>query len=212
MPFQYSCFVSYRHHGQSELAERIIDDLEKALRNELPFLVEEGIYLDRNRLKGGDFYNEELQEALCRSVCMIIVFTPTYFSKKHPYCAREFKAMELLEQQRLAKLAEPERKQGLIIPIVFRGAEDLPQEIKGKRQIYNFEKFLLYDVEMSKHPEYASRIKEIAETIAKRKKALEATRVEFCSDCNTFKFPSENDILLWLDSLAESINPFPLRP
>lgn len=32
MAFQYACFVSYRHHEQSQVAERFISDLCSALR------------------------------------------------------------------------------------------------------------------------------------------------------------------------------------
>ena len=82
MPIKYACFISYRH-GQRKLAERIINDLTEALASELEAWLEEEMYVDRERLKGGDFYNEALAKALCESVCMIMIFTPTYFSADH---------------------------------------------------------------------------------------------------------------------------------
>ena len=147
MPFKYSCFISYRH-GQRKMAERIINDLSDALASELELWLEQEVYVDRERLKGGDFYNEALATALCESVCMIMIFTPTYFSSDHTFCAREYKAMEKLEEQRfLAIGGQTDKKRGLIIPIVFRGEDSLPKEIKDRRLYYNFDKFSLSDIE-----------------------------------------------------------------
>ncbi len=69
---------------------------------------------------------------------MIMFFTP-YFDKSHMCCAREFLAMEYLEQQRLSKLGNTEVKtHGLIIPVVCRGESYLPSMIRAGRQYYNF--------------------------------------------------------------------------
>jgi hypothetical protein len=102
MPFKHACFISYRRHEQSELSERFIADLCSAVRNELAVLLDEDLYIDRERLRGGAFFNPALADALCKSVCMIVVYTPTYFSREHLYCAREYLAMEKLEKTRLA--------------------------------------------------------------------------------------------------------------
>ena len=83
---------------------RKIDDLCAALRNELAVMIEEDIFIDRERMRGGTLFDPSLARALCKSVCMVVIYTPTYFSKKHSYCAREYRAMETLEQQRLVRL------------------------------------------------------------------------------------------------------------
>ena len=159
MPFAYSCFISYRH-GQRELLRRILEDLYEALSGELEFWLDEEVYLDRNRLKGGDFYNEALARALCQSVCMIMFFTPRYFDRQNTYCAREYKAMEKLEETRLKAADSPLAKHhGLIIPIIIRGSHCLPEEIKKRRQCYNFDDFVLSDKTMSEHPKYAEKIR-----------------------------------------------------
>jgi hypothetical protein len=137
MPIKHACFISYRH-GQRKLAERIINDLSDALASELEAWLEQDVYVDRERLKGGEFYNEALAQALCESVCMILIFTPTYFSIDHTFCAREYKAMERLEEQRFQALGgRVDKRRGLIIPIVFRGEDYLPKEIKERRLYYN---------------------------------------------------------------------------
>ena len=211
MPFKYSCFISYRH-GQSKLAERIIDDLSTALWNELELLTNKKIYVDKLRLKGGDFYNDELARALCESACMIMVFTPTYFDRGNPYCAREFKAMEALEALRLSALEDlGGKKIGFIIPIIFRGEDFLPSEIRDKRQYYNFGEFLLSDVEISKHPRYAKTIQEIAKTVFEIDQVVDALPQDPCKGCDTFSLPPPEEVLSWLSKLKPVSLAFPGR-
>lgn len=106
MALKYSCFISYRH-AEGELHRRIIRDLFEALSEELELHVGEKIFLDEERLRGGFLYNEVIAEALCMSACMVLVYTPTYFDLEHSYCAREFRAMEALEEYRLNKIRNP---------------------------------------------------------------------------------------------------------
>ncbi len=211
MAIKYSCFISYRH-GQSQLAERIINDLSSALSNELELFTNKEIYIDRQRLRGGDFYNEELARAICESVCMIVVFTPTYFDVQSPFCAREFKAMEKLEEARLKVVQKfTGKKCGFIIPIIFRGEKSLPDIIRDSRHYYNFGDFLLCDVELSKHPDYARKIKEIAETIFSIYELLIGLPEDSCAGCDTFALPSEEDVKHWLGSIRSAPPLFPGR-
>lgn len=45
MPFKYSCFISYRH-GQKELVEKFVKDLEQALPNEGVPLTGMNVFVD----------------------------------------------------------------------------------------------------------------------------------------------------------------------
>jgi hypothetical protein len=216
MPFEYACFISYRH-GQRKLVQRIVNDLYDALCSELEAQFgRDAVYLDRDRLQGGDFYNEALATALCQSVCMIVVFTPAYFDHEHTYCTREYKAMERLETERLRLLPPAYRKHGLIIPIVFRGEKYFPQELKESRQYHNFGDFLLCDPEIWRHPHYASKIKEIADYIADRCSEFRALarQDDPCSCCEEFTLPTEEEISPWLETIIGSEIPkipFPRR-
>jgi len=211
MPFEHACFISYRHHEQSALAEKFIEELCAALRSELSVLIEEDIYIDRNRMRGGTFFNTALAVALCKSVCMIVVFTPTYFSKKHPYCAREFRAMETLEKKRLDRMREGLKAEtGLIIPIVLRGEASLPAHIKNARHYYSFERFSLTSRNLSKNPRFEGIVREIAEEVYARKRMLDAVADDVCGDCNDFEFPTEAEIGPWLEAVAAPLTPFPL--
>lgn len=212
MDFEHACFVSYRHHDQNELAERFIGDLVKALRNELSLLVEEGIFVDHERMKGGTFFNPALASALCKSVCMLMIYTPMYFSRRHLYCAREYVAMETLERQRLASLpAGPNRECGLIIPVVLRGAGSLPVDIRGSRHLYDFEGFTLSSSALPENREYAKTVGEIAGVIAHRRQLFATLGDSLTCGCETFDFPSEDDVRPWVDSIAASGSGFPAR-
>jgi hypothetical protein len=115
------------------------------------------------------FFNENLARALCESVCLIVVFTPTYFSDTHTYCAREYKGMEMLETQRLNSLSvTADKEHGLIIPIVLRSEGDLPAEVRDRRQYHDFTKFQLWQRSSAKSKQYAAKIESIAQYIHQR--------------------------------------------
>jgi hypothetical protein len=63
---------------------------------------------------------------------MIVVFTPTYFSESNPHCAREFRAMEQIETKRMSHLGAKRDGHGLIIPVVLRGADQLPVQLQHR--------------------------------------------------------------------------------
>lgn len=197
MPLQYSCFISYRH-SQDDITQA----LASSLKTELSRWLDMEVFVDKGRLTGGDFFNNELAKALCESVCLIVVYTPTYFSRKNSYCAREYKAMETLEEQRLHTLGLPKNKQhGLIIPIIYRGDKKLPENIKATRQYHLFESFQISGRDNLENPEYAEKIKEIAEYIEERCEELQIVADDICACCDTLSFPSEDDISDWLETM-----------
>src|SRR5258706_4971579 len=197
MPLQYSCFISYRH-SQDDITQ----DLASSLKTELSRWLDMEVYVDKGRLKGGDFFNDELAKALCESVCLIVVYTPTYFSKKSTYCAREYKAMESLEEQRIHVLGFQKNKQhGLIIPIVYRGDKKLSENIKNERQYHLFEAFQISGRDNLDNQEYAEKIKEIAEYIEERCEELRIVEDDVCACCDTLAFPTDHDISDWLENM-----------
>src|SRR6267143_1162323 len=114
MPLRNSCFISFRH-GQQPLTQRFVSDLYEGLKAELEALLgrEIGIFIDQERLGGGDFFNEAIAEHLCESACLVMVYTPPYFDREHTYCAREYKGMIEIEKTRLQLLPEgPDRTHG----------------------------------------------------------------------------------------------------
>jgi hypothetical protein len=208
MPLQYSCFISYRHTKQ----EKIVRELVTSLKAELSLWLDMDVFLDEERLKGGDFFNPSLAQALCESVCLIVVYTPNYFSGQKTYCAREYRAMEELEQIRFKKLGTVENpKHGLIIPLVYRGNKSLPEVVRSKRQCYSFQDFQIYGKDNLENPEYAAKIMEIAEYISDRCEELRVVEDEICSCCDTFEIPSDEAISKWLEDILPSQQKLPSR-
>lgn len=206
--FKYASFISYRH-GQSQIKRTFIERFERALVNELDLLRDEGVFVDKDRLDGGDFYNVALTRAIYESATLIVIYQPNYFDPLHPYCAREYRGMCALEDKRLGFLpGEKEKRHGLIIPVALRGFEDIPAELRSCRQCENFSKFMLMDEELPKHPDYAPRIRKIAEYIDARCRELKDAAVPF-EDVDTFQLPDEEETRQWISGLNLSRVRFP---
>src|SRR5437764_15246498 len=102
MPFTNACFISYRHAGPaSEIVRGLVGKLAEQLALLSPSYP---IYVDEKRLKAGDYLDAELAAAMCRSICMVLLFTPEYFDLDHPYCAREYRGMKTIEAARQQSL------------------------------------------------------------------------------------------------------------
>jgi hypothetical protein len=182
---------------------RFVEQLHDALASELEPLTELKIYRDTQRLQGGDFYNTALARSLCESVCMIMIFTPTYFSREHRYCAREFHAMTELETRRIGAGAE----HGLIIPVVLRGFDDLPDRVRSRRQVYRFEQFSVSGRPIVRNRRFDADIRRMASYIAER--VREVGNDAF--DCGGFQLPSDDDVTELVSSLAVGPAVFPGR-
>jgi hypothetical protein len=199
MPLSNACFISFRH-GERELTQRFVREFYDGLAGELEAQLgrEVGVFLDQKRLQGGDFFNEQIASDLCASSCFVMIYTPAYFSLAHSYCAQEYKAMVQLEGERLALIQGDDRNRGLIIPVVLRGPNRIPNEIKNARQFYDFSEFILTDTQMSAHSKYAPQLKTMGEYIAERHRAL-------CQvvnpDCDGFSLPSFEEIQYWLSTV-----------
>jgi hypothetical protein len=202
MPIRNACFISYRH-SQKELMSRFVEQLHEALASELDVLTDLEIYRDRLRLQGGDFYNTALARSLCESVCMVMVFTPTYFNPVHPYCAREFAAMCSLERVRLRDADE----HGLIIPVVLRGFDDLPHSIQANRQVYRFEQYSVSSPRLIRNKKFDADIRRMAEYIAARVREFR----DDAFDCGEFQMPGENDVADLVVTMASRPAAFPGR-
>src|SRR5262245_8245574 len=105
--FQYGCYVSYRR--DQAITRRFVKDLAQGLSYELAPLLDPAVFVDESELVAGARFEKKIADAMCRSVCMIFVFTPTYFSESHPLCAREFRAMEQIETKRMSLLGKDGR-------------------------------------------------------------------------------------------------------
>ena len=213
MPIENSCFISYRHTKEykgKSYTERIVEDLKA----ELELRVAEKVYRDTDRLRGAEFYQESLATEICKSVCMVVLFWPTYFSVDYPFCAREFKAMEELEQKRLKLLDNlEERQKGLIVILAIRDYKLIPEKLRNKRLCKDFEAYTLKP-EMREDPGFQSDMLEISRYIADRCRAFQKVAAgpgDPFGQCANFVLPDEKKIKPWIQRFAQGGVPFANR-
>ncbi len=209
MPFEHCCFVSYRH-TQFDRGRALTDQIIGQLSGELELQVSESVYRDKDRLKGAEFYNQKLAAAICRSVCMVVLYWPPYFDRDHLFCAREFKAMERLERQRLRLLPTAERLNGLIVLLAVRGFEQIPAEIRKKRICHNLEPYAL-NANIRRNLAFQQHIIDIGRYIAGRCRVFSRLPSETFAGCGSFELPSEADVLSWVRRIAPPPSPFANR-
>jgi hypothetical protein len=206
----YSCFISYCH-GQNELTKSFVKQLTSALESYLEPYLDEPVYIDEKRLSPGYNYNEALAEAICNSICMIVIYSPKY--ERHPYCLREFEGMKEIEANRRQLIGKtfPNTK-GMIIPIIFRGKpEDLPPSIKDCKHYCDFSRFTTASSEISKNPEYTAEIEKIAQLIYEHYKMIHDAGIDVCTQCETYHLPSEDQIRGWRQGIKKIEVLFPGR-
>ena len=211
MGFEYSCFVSYRQ-GRKRLMTRFTDQLVCALEDYIEPYIDLPIFHDRGALEGGDLYNDRFSYALSRSVCMIAVYTPTYFDKEKSYCTREFLGMENLEQYRFSLIENAKlRQRGLIIPLILKGTP--PEYIMQKRACkYDFSRFTLRSDDISQHEQYAEWFDEIGKIIRTIHDDFINEVDERSLDLDGFALPSEAEVQPFLDKVLRVYpQPFPGR-
>ncbi len=199
MAFKYSCFISYcncESEQQNNLLKNFVTQIKDLLSERIGLLLNESVYIDKERLKPGYRFNEALAEAICRSVCMVVVYVPRY--KRSSYCLREYMAMEILQERRFDLIGKNEQhEKGLIIPIILRGEKKLPGKIKNKIQFCDFSNFLIADENMGGNVKFLEKIEEIARYIEEIYEYFEKYDVDFCGNCDSFKLPSEDDLKPW---------------
>ncbi len=196
-----ACFVSYRHTDDPD-AHAFVKAFVRQLRKQLKWwLPKSPIFFDEEGLKVGDRFNEELAFQLCRSACMVMFFSPLHFDVLHPYCALEYQAMLRLEGQRLGAAVADLRNKGLIFPVVFRGLNCLPSEIIVSRGYENFD-HIVVESDFEKR-DCQKRLKEIAEQIFLRYKALSNAGVFDTTNCHQFRFHNRVEIEGWLMQVSQ---------
>lgn len=208
MPFRHACFISYRF-GREQLMATFLDELYDALKSYLEPYLDLDVYMDKTRLRGGDFFDPTLANELCHSMCMILVYTPKYFDRVKTFCAREYKLMEQLEQDRLALLGQMSPTKGLILPILFKGGiRYLPPSLKTSRHHYDFSGYRLSHSPMICNEKYEPFFEKIAEYVYELFLQFERVENDPCEDCDDIRLPADKDVQ---DFLRTIIPPFPGR-
>ena len=188
----------------------MIEQLHEAVESELElYTTNHSVFVDYEGLEGGDLYQPSLAKALCESACMILVYTPSYFDEKNTFCAREYRAMEMIEAKRLSLLKQPSKDHGLIIPVVFRGRDQLPEFVSKYRHYYDFQSFLLSSSRISEHPDFSTQVAKLAKYIYNRLKDFSSLPEDVCKDCDSFCLPPDQEVANWIKSFDRKNIGFP---
>jgi hypothetical protein len=107
--------------------------------------------------------------------------------------------MKALEAERLKLLPANEQQNGLIIPIIYRGEKYLPDEVKSPL----YAKLDSLTGGMESHPEYQTRVKEIAAYIIERCVAFNEHKID-AKQCDQFALPSIEEIRPWLETVTKN--------
>lgn len=208
MAYEYCCFISYPH-GQDDVLVPLVKELVKGLETEIYAQTRKRIWIDYEYLKGGSRLDDEVGPDICKSACMIVIYTPLYFDTEHTYCARELKAMQDLEEQRMKLLKD--KGKGLIIPVILRGANRFPTALSQKRLYYKFTDIQFNNPKDKIHVKYAKEIMEIAEYIIDRCARLDEVADEFPHDCDQFCLPSHDEARKFVETvLGQKITEVPV--
>ena len=127
--------------------------------------INDPVFIDKQRLTGGQFFNPVLAKSLCESVCMIMLYTQSYFSPTYLYCTREYMGMENLENARRQLITYDPDHRGLIIPIVLRGLEFMPVLVKNHRNYHDFQSYTTACKRITRHPRLVGQIQKISKYI-----------------------------------------------
>lgn len=191
--FRYACYISFPTPAD-ELVWEAAQDIRNCLRKELGAAIADNvIYMDNDRIQN----DLEAAAALCESACMLMVYTQRYFDARHPFCAREFRAMQLLENIRLRALGiDLSEQHSLIVPVALRGTNSIPHAISAQRRVYNFESHYVVEASVrNRNKEFKTSVKQIADHVANHWYLLQDKIPNPCGNCPEFRFPAEQDIL-----------------
>jgi hypothetical protein len=189
--FRYACFISFPP-PQGNIIRPAVEELREDLLGEIQDQIDKDVFVDFGRLEKR--YDEAVAIALCESSCMIMVYTQRYFDPANLFCAREFRAMEMLEKERLQAMnLEPSKDHCLIIPIAVRGFNKLPPELCTNHSVYNFEKYFLMSPS-ERRRRWRGDIAAIARHIADQSALLDLYLANPCGQCRDYQLPHELEI------------------
>lgn len=181
-----------------------LKELKNTLESHILMYVDKEVFIDTDMLGPGCYFDEALSRAICQSICMIVVYTPTYKDRNHLYCQREYVAMENVEKERIEMLGDRINDNGMIIPVLVRGGkEELPPNISN-RQYCDF----INVKGINKNPNYLAEIDRIAQTVYAYYTAFKERNIDPCCECGSFSLPPEEDIEPWEKESNKPITPF----
>ena len=159
--YEYHIFFSYKRERLTlDWHRKVVDLIKLYVRNSLN-IGEDGlkIFFDEKEIETGNYFEEDISQAIRTSMCMVAIWTPDYFHSN--WCLSEFHSF-LKRQESLANK--------LIIPASFHDGINFPAEAKA----IQFEDFTDYASpikafwDTSDAVEFAKKLRNFSENIASK--------------------------------------------
>lgn len=206
--FKYATFFSYRRrenlhtHQDHDDEMRFVELLYDAISSRTNSIIGLKAFRDANAITLGDKWDPTIQQALCKSVCMVAFYTPTFIDKDKPYCARELKGILHIEQERATYLnGNPNlQHKGLVIPLFYycKPKHIIPE--LNSRQGYFLDDFWLSTDHKRILPE--KKFNQFVLTICHQIDAIhDQLKQQALTPCNQFDLPSAKDIQEWIEKV-----------
>ena len=194
--FQRAAFISYRNGGYeagepiddllNSFATKLFEQLNSELRTYTPY--SPPVFLDmKESTYPGKYVLDFFSQGLCRSLCMILVYTPNYFSRFKRFCASECYGMLEREQYFRDKLG---KKAECIIPVILRGEESEVPEFLRERFYCNLSRFGLRKDPNKFSGKDRKAIAQIAAHIGNLYRLMESEELDLCEECHSFSIPN----------------------
>ena len=197
--YRHHCFISYPKTQNEELTD-CAKQVKEAIEQDLSFLIPKpDVFLDDSTIRIGDEWKKSLKTALCKSICMVAICAPIYYHPKHIWCGKEWAAMERLSQKRI-----PAEDFGLVIPIIVRMSDPIPQPV-SKIQHFDLSRVTTSTRHFYKTKEFKLKIRAVVERIEQI--ALAIARNQAKTDCGRFRLPAHSAF----SKYQPKPRPFPLR-
>ena len=183
--YEYFCFISWPHIGDREVtacAKKLKEEIENRLKS---LYFDPKVFIDYSDIKGGMEWKKFIRKALLKSIAMVAVCAPIYYSETHKWCGYEWAFMDLLSKRRFPNESLP-----LIIPVMVRGEiKELPDVVLKKNPI-DVTKILSKGRHYYDTNEFRNRLEEIINNIKKISSFIALNQIK--PDCGNFKLPKQS--------------------
>ncbi|MCP4351103.1 MAG: TIR domain-containing protein [Desulfobacterales bacterium] len=137
----------------------------------------------------GTIFPEDLKKAVARSICLIPVWSPSYFCSK--WCMSELAVM-LNRQRELLSIRKNKKKKHLIFPVIAKHGENIP-EFPHTFRSFDCARYAGRYTDTSKYHEFEQEVEKFAKDVA----------------LAVFEAPSWKDEWLKDEWLDHAINEYP---
>jgi hypothetical protein len=128
MPIEHTCFLSYPHpRKEGSVLDIFVQDLMAELDQRLDGFLPGDVYCDKPRLRPTYNYDIALSEAICRSICLLVVYCPEYARRE--YCRRELDLMDRINNRRRDSLGVSAGKHHFVALVSLENKRYLPTRL-----------------------------------------------------------------------------------